>query len=183
MESPDVRIKMLDKKNCQNQTQNDEEKEETVKCNNDIDFANYLINYLLEPIKNPDGSEVKDISSRENYFNNEQQYITYLAGFFLGLSSSFLQTLIEEVSKLDNVALLNLIATDGLYNYLSPILDKNNISYDQDMLKESTNALVVLIQHKRELIKLFSSETFKTNAMRTIYLHTLETILPLLINL
>ena len=75
--------------------------------------------------------------------------------------------------------MLGLLSTDGLYNFLTPILNEHNFAYDDAQLKASTNAVAELATQKIALLLLFASADYKQNLMRLIDFHALETVIPL----
>ncbi|MBP5684726.1 MAG: hypothetical protein J6X02_05680, partial [Bacilli bacterium] len=152
--------------------------------NNDVEFVKYVISYLLEPV-DPSYVEVplKDLSTRENFYNNVEPDISFLAGFVLSLPEVVINKVSESIQSKSLGDLLPLLQEDGLYNFITPILDEYNVTYEADLLKEKCNNALYLIQQKSGLMFLLASPEQRNNLLRTVYFHTLETILPLLINL
>lgn len=147
----------------------------------DVEFINYFLDYLLKPIE--DEEESKDISTRENFANNLQDDISYLLPFIFGLPQKVLDIISDSFDELKTVEKTDLLKEDGIYNFLVPILVENDVLYDAIMLKEVTNDLIKFIQQKPMFVTWAVSKNFINNLMRTIYFHTLETVLPLLVNL
>ncbi len=78
---------------------------------------------------------------------------------------------------------MGLLNDDGIYNFLSPILDENNVTYEAGKLKDTTNQFIYFIGGKSELLLLAVAESSQNDLVRLIYFHTLEAVLPLLLNL
>lgn len=162
-------------------TANTSETEVSNGFENDIEFVNYFIRYLLEPV-DPEYVEVpiKDISTRENFCNNVQDDIGYVASFALSLPTVVINIIIDKVQNKPIGELVLLLQEDGLYNFLKPILDEYQISYDEVALKDKLNGVLYFLQQKSNLLFMAMSEEMRSNILRTIYFHTLETVVPLL---
>ena len=147
---------------------------------NDVDFVNFVISYLLKPITDiGDGQKNRDISTRANFVDNIQGDAAYLVSLFFSLPSDVVEDIKTKLSEMGAFGMLGLLSTDGLYNFLTPILNEHNFAYDDAQLKASTNAAVELATQKIALLLLFASEDYKPNLMRLIYFHALETVIPL----
>lgn len=151
---------------------------------NDIELTNYLIDYLLTPV-DEESLEVpsKDMSTRENYYKNVQDDITYLMGFFFSLPEEVLPKVMDKFQNTEMMELLSLLQEDGIYNFLKPILDECEVSYEEEVLKAKLNNALYLVQQKPTLLSFAMSEEQRNNLLREVYFHTLEGVLPLLIAL
>lgn len=153
---------------------------EAGKYSNDAEFINYIINYLLTPL---DGDHTaQDLSTREHYVDNAQADMAYFVALMLSLPDATMGHVSEEMGKLSAWAMIGLMAEDGMYNFLKPIFDEDNINYDDAKLRSSTNNLMTIGQQKSVLLMGLMSDSFKNNLKRTLDFHALETVIPLLIN-
>lgn len=147
---------------------------------NDIDFVNFVISYLLKPVTDiGDGQQNRDISTRANFVDNIQGDAAYLVSLFFSLPSDVVEDIKTKLSEMGAFGMLGLLSTDGLYNFLTPILNEHNFAYDDAQLKTSTNAVAELATQKIALLLLFASADYKQNLMRLIDFHALETVIPL----
>ena len=154
--------------------------DETTSFSNDVEFINYMFSYLLEPLEE-EGSF--DISTREHYVDGAQTIISPLVALAFSLDEKTLNDIKEAFSALDTWSMIGLISEDGLYNFLKPILDANEVVYDDEMLRTNTNALITFATQKYMILMWAMSDDVKGNVYRVVYYHCLEAILPLLINL
>ena len=153
-----------------------------MKFSNDEEFINWLISYLITPIEDEENLD-KDLSTRENYYNNAQAYFSYIIGLVFSLPDEVRADISNEFSKLGMMDMFALLQEDGPYNFLSPILDRNGFEYDKDELKAKSNGVLGILIQKPTIVMMMASEQMKSNLMRIVYYHTLEANLPLLINL
>lgn len=149
---------------------------------NDVEFVKFVMNYLLEPVgdNKPDTMPSKDISSRENFVDNVQGDIGYVASFALSLPSKVIDAIVDKAKNTPLSDLLMVMQEDGPYNFISPVLDDYKISYDAETLKAKLNGVLYLLQQKSNLLFMAMSEDMRANLLRTIYFHTLETVVPLI---
>ena len=151
---------------------------------NDVEFVNYLVNYLLEPAGEPaEGDVSKDLSTRANYANNAQDDFAYLVTLMFDLPAAVKAAVTERLAALDMWAMFALMDKDGLYNFLAPIFDEYYFQYDATELKDRTNAAMMLMKQKPNILGWVMNEEIKANISRSTYLHALDTVMPLLINL
>lgn len=160
------------------------EESDSVHFTNDVEFVNYIISYLLKPVENAlKDKPIKDISTRENFCDNFQDDISYLIGFAFSLPNEVIDAIKVKFDELDLLAKMGLLNDDGIYNFLSPILDENNVTYEAEKLKDTTNQFIYFIGGKSELLLLAVAESSQNDLVRLVYFHTLEAVLPLLLNL
>jgi len=82
---------------------------------------------------------------RAHYYANYQSAITYLIELYFNLDQKAIDKVISEVKKIYKekpIELMKLLSEDGLYNFLSPILDEYKVSFDKTKLKDYTNVIV-----------------------------------------
>ena len=150
----------------------------------DEEFVQFIISTLLEPVAT-EGLETpsKDISTRENFYKNLQGDITYLAGFIFGLSKEVTDDIMNKFKGKSTGELLAFLKKDALYDFIKDILKDHQVSYEEEKLRDALNSLVYLLEQKPKLLLIIASSDGRNNLMRSIYFHTLEAVLPLLINL
>ena len=147
---------------------------------NDIEFVNYVIKYLLEPITEVgEGQQNRDISTRANFVDHIQGPASYLVSLLFSLPSDVMDDLKTKLAAMSMWDMLGLLSTDGLYNFLAPVLTEHNFAFDDDKLKANTNAAIELATQKIALLLLFASEDYKADFKRIIDFHALETVIPL----
>ena len=151
---------------------------------NDQEFIAYLLSLLLEQSDSyKNGSSTFDISSRNAYCDNIQDDASYLIGVIFSLEYDELSELTDSFDDLELSQIANIFEDDGLYNLISPVLIEHGASFEEERLKASLNKLVKALKEKPSLMGKVTDKGFLDNALRTIYFHTLETVLPLLLNL
>lgn len=108
---------------------------------NDQELLAYVLRVLLTDL----GENGKDMHDRAHYYANYQSAITYLIELYFNLDQKVIDKVISEVKKIYKekpVELMKLLSEDGLYNFLSPILDEYKVSFDKTKLKDYTNVIV-----------------------------------------
>jgi hypothetical protein len=162
----------------------DPETPEDTHYENDVEFLQFFLNLLLEPVPEvPEDQVSRDLSTREHYVDNIQSEISYFIGLYLSLPDEITAELKNKISELSAFGMLGLLGTDGLYNFITPTLDEHEFVYDPEVLKPACNAVGELAQQKIMAVLVFVSDETKGNLMRLIYFHTLEAVLPLLLAL
>lgn len=140
-------------------------------------FCNYLLNKLLEETED----ETASISTREAFVDNYQQHLSYVIGLFFSLPDATVNKIKDKFKSLGMFDIIGLLAEDGLYNFLHPILDEDEIPYQAEKLQPACNGLVKLVTAKIELaLTIYTSEGAKNNAIRSLYLHSPETVYVLM---
>ena len=147
---------------------------------NDVEFINYILNSLLEPLDEEHAAQ--DMSTRGHYVDNAQDSMGYFIALMLSLPDEVMAAISDSFNGLGFLQMLDLFAEDGMYNHLKPILDEHNVSYDDAKLKSSTNVLMAIGQQKLAITLALVTPEFKGNLKRTLDFHALETVIPLLIN-
>lgn len=146
---------------------------------NESELINYLINGLTAPKTGT--VEYVDISTRSNYFHNIQNNVLYLISLFFSIKSSTSTDIMTEFSKLSIIEKASLLAEDGAYNFLKPILYKNEETYDDNVLKESLAKFVTLVSSTVPVLMILTNEAAISSVLRCVQFHAPECILPLLI--
>ena len=142
-------------------------------------FIDYSIDQATKVLSNED---VHDISTRDNYATYYQDYVTYLLGLFFSIESSTMDAITSQISKMSPLELAGLLAENGPYNFLKPILDAYSENYNDTMLRNSTNALIKLANNLNTLLALLLTSEGRTNLTRSLMVHYPEAVLALLIN-
>ncbi|MBP5092307.1 MAG: hypothetical protein J6328_07150 [Bacilli bacterium] len=162
-------------------TANDKKDE---KYSTDQEFVSYFLSLLLAPSDSyKNGKSEIDISTRANFASSLQSELGYLIALGFSLPQEALDDLLSLTETIDIGQAASLLEEDGVFNLLKPILDEHEVEYDEETLKRSVSKLVRAIGEKPTLAAKLMDEGFRNNLLRSIYFHTLECILPLLINL
>lgn len=144
---------------------------------NEKEFNNYLIGLITG---NKDEAD-QSAATREEFVSNYQESLRYMIGLFFSLDDSVTKDISEEFNKLDALGKAMLLTTDGIYNFLKPILDRNNVNYDDDALKAGCASVLKLLVANPQIVLLLM--TGDTNLNRGINMHMPETTYVLLNNL
>ena len=134
------------------------------------EFSNYLISTLAS------GS----LSTREGYYTNYQDGISYFMGLYFSLPQSTINKISEKFQNLQPMDYLTLLGDDGLYNMIKPILDQDHIQYDATALRSACATLKTLLVEKYSLISTLQDEDFSGNLRRIISQHALEAVYVLI---
>ena len=143
---------------------------------NESEFIQYLFSLMLKKISD----DSIDMSTRAHYVTNYQEHISYLVYIVRNLKSETLADIMDEFSKLSTWDMIGLMAEDGLYNFLKPILDKHEEVYDGTKLRNACNKFVTL-GLSTGVILLAANEDLRNNLSRCVLCHTLEIELPMLL--
>lgn len=163
------------------------DEEDTPLFNNEVEFTQYLISSLLKEdanwINEEKGWTLNNtaMNTRERFVNNYQESIRYLLAMFFSLSDETVGELVSSLSGLS--AILALLGEDGIYNFLKPALEKDQVSFDDDKLKESCNTLMpkLALTVGAPLVSAFVN--YGDNFTRMIDMHMPEVNLALINNL
>ena len=141
----------------------------------DAEYQQYFIEQLLEYEDDVDANPKLSISTRDQFYNNAQEYISYVMGIFFNLKDETTKAISDDLNSKSLISLLVIIGSEnGLYNYLLPFIQNDGAEYDDAALKTSleffrlsltTGALSPLLQE------------FMTNPdhlNRAIYMHAPE---------
>ena len=153
-------------------------KDSDSKYSNESEFIQYLFSLMLKKLSD----DSIDMSTRAHYVTNYQEHISYLIYIVRNLKSETLTDIMEEFSKLSTNpwAMIGLMADDGLYNFLKPILDKHNEKYDPTKLRNACNKFVKLGVNSG-VILLAANEDIRNNLARCVLCHTPEIELAMLL--
>ena len=103
---------------------------------NDIEFANYIITTLTSY------SGANNLSTREDYYNNYQESLSYVFGLFMSAGDAGLASSLAYFSPNDAPSIMT---AEGMYNHLSNLFKSMRVNYDDDKLKDAASDLVNLL--------------------------------------
>lgn len=104
-----------------------------------------LVKYIIDGMVNYEATSEGDplpVHTREDFYNNYQDTISYLMSIIFGLKDETFARIINRFGNLSLGEVLVLISEDGLYEFLKPYIDEDNIEYDSEYLKESLNKII-----------------------------------------
>ena len=143
------------------------------------EFMAYVLK-IFEPHSESDADDQKNIKTRANYYNYFQQSVMYLVSLIFTLSDSTLNKIKDKIASLDALQKAMLLATDGLYNVVKPILDEDGYEYNDEELRTNLNAIgAELLPTCTELLMILLNEKTQ-NLARIINMHYPETVYVLL---
>ena len=147
-----------------------------------------LINWMLDQLTkvSVDSNNVpyeKNMATREKYSLYYQESIGYILSVFFVLKDSTQDEIGNKFLNESISLLANITNEDALYDFISPILDKNDEKYDEELLKASLNNLTEFALRTLDATFMLNlaSETSRNSFLRTIYFHTTEGYFPALI--
>lgn len=153
------------------------------KYKNELEFINWFKSGLL--VNTDDASA--SLSTRGNYVDNYQDHISYLMLFYFSLPQETVMHIKEALESLEGIEFLILLSEDGIYNKISPILDRDGVSYDETKLKAATNKITAFMNNHLDLIMKFVgasgiSEEMANNLGRILLMHYPEMTYALITN-
>ncbi|MBP5550700.1 MAG: InlB B-repeat-containing protein [Bacilli bacterium] len=143
----------------------------------DIAFTNYVIDTLTTF----NGDTSSSLNTRQLYYSNYQESICYLMGLMLKMDKSVITTIQNDLSSRSKVELAALLTANGLYSYLSNMLNSNGVSYDVPKLSSACQALSKLINGPA--MPLITNLAGSNNLSRMLAMHAFEVTYSLLVNL
>lgn len=155
---------------------------------NEKEFINYFYAGLLKDyITDPETLPEITISTRADYVKNLQPHLSYAIGLFMSLPNTTVNKIKNKISTLSGFEYLTLLAEDGLYDLIKPMLDEDNIQYDDAALKAHLNGLVKIVASKFNFLVDFIDtntygikESMKNNILRVGYMHSPEVVYSLI---
>ena len=132
---------------------------------NEQEFIEYLLSELTKEYEDIPENAGKSLHTRKDYVDNYQDDVTYLIGLFFSLKSSTVNKIKERFSAIPTNELPGVIlATDGLYNFLKPILDEDSVTYDDTKLHSACNkASALLISNAGVILPLLTNQNNLTH--------------------
>lgn len=121
------------------------------------EFISWLINgltYVNETY--PDDS----LATRDDYVNHYQEGFSYLIGLYFSLPQETIDHVMDKfnecIEQEDYSSLLAcLFAPDALYDFIHPVLDEDQISYDSTSLNKALNLVPTFIRSHSDLVGAF----------------------------
>lgn len=109
--------------------------------NNEIEFPTYLLDSLMNYMGD------NSLNTRKKYNDNYQDSICYLIKLYESLKSSTIENITKDISQKSMSDLLAILASDnGLYNYLKPFIQKDGVSYQENLLAKACSDITNLIK-------------------------------------
>ena len=145
-------------------------------CANEQEYISYLINEITKELDTSDPTNASMTAhTREDYVNNYQSGLRYMMGLFFSLNSSTTNKIIDRLSQMDGLQMGLLLGDDGFYNFLKPILDEDNVSYNDVELKTNCAVITKLLRNNVLLLtSLLGSSGGMDNIKRILYMHAPE---------
>lgn len=119
-------------------------------------------------------------STRSEFVDNYQSGLKYIIGLYFSLSSSTANKIKTRFDELDTMGKIMIMSDDGFYNFLKPILDEDEVTYDDDSLRASCATLQKFLANNGTILASFMSNS---NLTRIISMHSPEVTYVLLKNL
>lgn len=153
------------------------------KYSNEQEFVKYVLDELLKDTEN----EQTNLNTRDKFVDNYQNEIGYFIGLYFTFSATTKNKIMTDFQALDALGKLGVMADGGIYKFLKPILDTEQVEYDNEKLEPACQALNKLIQAKFTLLlHFFDISTQSMNAAavnnltRAINMHMPETVYSLI---
>ena len=136
-----------------------------------------FINYVFETIMGEDKNAGAFARTRAEFVANYQEGLKYFIGLYFSLDGSTRNKISSRLQALDGAGMMAIMADDGLYNFLKPILDEDNVQYNDDDLHESCTVMTKFMTNNFAVVySMFTSN----NLTRIISMHAPEVTYVLL---
>ena len=119
-------------------------------------------------------------STRSEFVDNYQPGLKYFIGLYFSLSSETSNKIKTRFDELDFMGKAAIMADDGIYNFLKPILDEDNVTYNDESLQASCATLQKFLVNNPTILASFMANS---NLTRIISMHSPEVTYVLLKNL
>ena len=119
-------------------------------------------------------------STRAEFADNYQPGLKYFIGLYFSLSSETSNKIKTRFDELDFMGKAAIMADGGIYNFLKPILDEDNVTYNDESLQTSCATLQKFLVNNPTILTSFMSNS---NLTRIISMHSPEVTYVLLKNL
>ena len=145
-------------------------------CANEQEYISYLINEITKELDTSDPTNASMTAhTREDYVNNYQSGLRYMMGLFFSLNSSTTNKIMDRLSQMDAYQMGLLLGDDGFYNFLKPMLDEDDVSYNDAELKTNCAVITKLLRNNILLLtSLLGSSGGMDNIKRILYMHAPE---------
>lgn len=145
-----------------------------------------FLDYLLSTVFKSDMADDISAYTREQYTDNYQDGLTYSIGLIFGLKESTRSQLLADMMNLGYgaMSLINDQTGVALADFIKTYLDTDGIEYVYDDLVANCAILVKAVGNLFVTILMgaFLLDDFKSNLMRLIDMHFIETVYSLLLN-
>ena len=149
-------------------------------------FNNFIFAGLLKDTEDPS----TNLNTRETFVDNYQDGIGYLIGLFFTLSDGTINKIISTLKtqlEQDPFSIILILSDGGIYNFLKPILDEDQVPYDNEKFEPACQSMNKLLQAKFSLLAHFIdtsamsiNQAAANNMMRAIDMHLPETVYALI---
>lgn len=146
-------------------------------------FNNFIFAGLLKDTEDP----LTNLNTRETFVDNYQDNIGHLIGFYFTLSSNTTNKIMARLQALEGYDYFVLLSDGGIYKFLKPILDEDEVPYDSEKLEPACQSMNKLLQAKFSLLVHFIdtstlsiNQAAVNNMMRAIDMHLPETVYALI---
>ena len=146
---------------------------------NEQELISTLFGSILN-VKSEDYADI-DISTRANYCLNIQTNITYLISLAFSLKGETTSEIVQQIQNMEMSEIAMLLANDNAYEFLKPILDSHQETYDDELLKASLAKLIRVVTNSSFFGYIALVEHVRNSLFRTVQFHCPEAILPLLV--
>ena len=142
---------------------------------NDKEFTDFVLAQLLEDTGNPDTT----LNTRESFVANYQTDLGYFIGLYFTMDQSTVDKIIEGLKAAGTSLLGN---EESIYEVVKPILDEDEVTYDNDKLHDSCVRVYNLAYAKIGFVFILIAPAsgLADNLRRAIYMHSLDTVYALI---
>lgn len=146
----------------------------------DAEFIQFLLNTLLVEVDEQESDTAPDMHNRDSFVDNHyQEWFGTLIATFMSMSDAQVDALVANVQA----SPFSVLQTDGLYNLVKEQLDAEGTAYDDQALKDACNGVVdFIVKDAGAIAMLALSSQAKNNVQRVAYFHSVEFVIPLLLN-
>ena len=148
---------------------------------NEAELVEYILKALTYQKTMNDDPDFHDLSTRENYEQYYQEAISYIISLAFTLKQETIDDIKAAFDAMGFIDKISLLDKDGIYNFLKPILDKNEQEYDDELLRNSLNRILNVVYIAPDILALAMQEEARNSVMRCAQLHSPEVIFPLLL--
>ena len=143
---------------------------------NEQECIAWMINEITKELDTSDPDNAASTAhTRVDYVNNYQTGIRYMMGLFFSLNSSTTNKIMENLNGLDATGMFMLLGDDGIYNFLKPILDEDNVNYNDEDLKANCAVMTKFLRNNLVLLMgTLMDNSGMDNLKRILYMHAPE---------